>query len=152
MAASSPFASCHSVLRTRVVRFAADFVLDCGSASGPLLTGSLQYNSRIDVPTTTLSVDPGLASFCLAPQRDERHSAAVTANGSIDPEPSRRRVDGARQSAHGFSYLRSSGTGSATMTVALNVLGGHPGTGSATGSVTVTLTDGSETSKKSMSS
>ena len=33
------------------------------------------------------------------------------------------------------------------MTVGLNLLGGHPGTGSATGNVTITLTDGSGSSK-----
>ena len=129
-----------------VIRFAADFVLNCGSASGPLLTGSLQYNSRIDVPTTTLSVDPASLRFAAL-----HNGTSVT----LQPSPqivrltlSRPAVGWTASASQPWIQISpSSGTGSATLTVALNVLGGHPGTGSATGNVMVTLTDGSESSQ-----
>lgn len=41
----------------------------------------------------------------------------------------------------------SSGTGSSILTIGLNVLGGHPGSGSATGTITVALTDGGGASR-----
>ena len=53
-----------------LLRFAADFVLNCGSASGPLLTGSVKYNSRLDMPPTTLSVDP---ECCASPRCTTAH-------------------------------------------------------------------------------
>ncbi len=79
-----------------VLRFAADFILNCGSSSGTL-TGSVQYNSTVDVPVTTMSVDPAAASFCLAAQRIDRDAPAITAGPAPDSEPSRRWMDSYRE-------------------------------------------------------
>lgn len=132
--------------RNSVLRFAVDFILDCGSPTGPLLTGSLQYNSHVDVPTTTLSVDPSALRF------------ASLHNGSsvlLQPLPQTVRLSVSRSNV-GWTATTSqpwiqispaSGTGSTILTVSLNVLGGHPGSGGATGAITIILTDGSGTSQ-----
>ena len=129
-----------------VNRFAVDFVLNCGSASGPLLTGSLQYNALIDVAATTLAVEPTSLRFASI-----HNGASVT----LQPVPqsvrltlSRANVGWTAAASHSWIQVSpSSGTGSAVLTVGLNLLGGHPGTGSAAGAVTITLTDGSGASK-----
>jgi hypothetical protein len=131
---------------TTVARFAADFVLDCGNPSGPLLTGSVQYNSMIDVPVTTLSVEPASLRFASI------HNGASVLS---QPAPQTVRLTLARQNVGwtavpNQSWIQvspSSGTGSTVLAIGANLLGGHPGNGSASGLVTVTLTDGTGTSR-----
>jgi len=125
-----------------VVSLAVDFLLHCGVIAGPLLTGSLQYNSRVDVPTTLLSVEPSSLRFASL-----HNGSSVTAQ----PSPQTVRLFLSRAST-GWTAVANqpwiqlspaSGTGSTVMTIGLNLLGTPAGTGSATGMVTVTLTDGS---------
>jgi hypothetical protein len=129
-----------------VLRFAADFVFDCGSSSGPRLTGSLQYQSLVDVATTTLSIDPASLRFASL-----HNGSSVT----VQPPPQAVRLTLSRPNVGWTASANqpwilvspASGTGSAVMTIGLNLLGGHPGNGTATGRVTVTLTDGTGTSR-----
>ena len=129
-----------------VVSLAVDFILHCGVPAGPLLMGSLQYNSGVDVPTTLLSVEPALLRFASL-----HNGSSVT----LQPSPQTVRLTLSRPDV-GWTAVAAqpwiqvspaSGTGSATMTVRLNLLGGHPGTGTANGNVTISLTDGSGSSK-----
>jgi Divergent InlB B-repeat domain len=128
-----------------VLRFAVDFTLTCSSPSSPL-TGSLHYEATVDVPPTTLSVDRTAIVF------------STLHNGSTilaQPTPQTVRVTLSRPtvgwtaaaSQSWIQVLPAAGTGSAELTVSLNVLGGHPGTGGGLGSVTITLTDGSGTAQ-----
>jgi Divergent InlB B-repeat domain len=131
--------------QSTVLRFAADFVLNCGNPSGPLLTGSVQYNSRLEVPLTTLSVDA-----------QSLHFASLHNGVSVTSEPTPQTVQLAlSRPTVGWTAVAnqpwiqispSSGTGSAVLTVRLSLLGSNPGAVSGTGSVAITLTDGSETS------
>ena len=131
---------------TTVARFAADFVLNCGSASGPLLTGSVQFNSLIDVPISTLSVEPASLRFASI------HNGASVIS---QPAPQTVRLSVARQNVGwtavpNQSWIQvspSSGVGSTVLTIGANLLNGHPGNGSAAGVIAVTLTDGTGTSR-----
>ena len=70
----------------------------------------------------------GIASFRFASQWLERHAAALAADRPNNAEPPRCRLDGCGQPTLDPD-LPSVWRGSATMTVGLNLLGGHPGTG-----------------------
>jgi hypothetical protein len=129
-----------------VLSFSVDFVLNCGMPSGPLLTGTLQYNSVINLPSTAITLDPGLLRFAAL-----HNGSAVT----TQPAPQTARVTLSRPNV-GWAATANQpwiqvtpafGTGSAVVTIAPNLLGGHPGNGSAAGAVTFTLTDGSNTSQ-----
>lgn len=128
-----------------VLRFAADFVLNCGSASGPLLTGSVQFTSRVDVPTTTLGVDAQSLHFAAL------HNG-VTVTSQPTPQTVRlvlsRPTVGWTATANPLwiQVSPASGTGSVVLTVSPNLLGTNPGIANATGTVTITLTDGSGSS------
>ena len=128
-----------------VLRFAATFVLDCGAPAGPLLTGSVQYNSDLALQPTTLTVDPRSLRF-----------TAVHNGGSITLAPSPQVLHlsmsnpnagwRATASAPWIHLSPSSGTGPTALTVALDLSGMPPGSGGAAGTVSVVLTDGSAAS------
>ena len=99
-----------------------DFVQTCGSPSGPLLTGSLQYNATVDMATTLLSVEPSSLRFASL-----HNGASVT----LQPSPQTVRLFLSRAGT-GWTAVASqpwiqlspaSGTGSAVMTIGLNLLG-----------------------------
>jgi hypothetical protein len=128
-----------------VVRFAVDFVQSC-SATGPTITGSLQYESTIDVPSTTLTVEPAALRFAAL-----HNGASIT----VEPAPQALRLAVSRADVgwtatanqSWITITPASGTGSTALTVAANLLGGHPGAGSASGVITIALTDGTGTVK-----
>lgn len=128
-----------------LLRFAVDFAQTC-SSGGATLTGSLQYNSTIDVPQTTIAVEPAALRFASV------HNG-TTITHSPAPQALRlavNRPDVGWTATANQSWIKitpASGTGPAALTVEANLLGGHPGTGTATGLITVTLTDGSGTAK-----
>lgn len=129
-----------------VLSFSVSFVFDCGAPAGPLLTGTLQYNSIINLPATTVTVDPALLRFAAL-----HNGSAVTtqpAPQTVRVVLSRANVGWAATANQPWIHVTPAfGTGSAVVTIAPNLLGGHPGNGSAAGAVTFTLTDGSNTSQ-----
>jgi hypothetical protein len=125
-----------------VLRFAATFVVNCGAPTGPLLTGSVQYNSDLALPATTLTPDPGSLRFA-----GLHNGASIT----LQPPPQVVRVSlsnpnitwVANASAPWIQLSPSSGTGAAAVNVTLNLSGMQPGSGGGAGTVSVLLTDGS---------
>jgi hypothetical protein len=122
-----------------------DFVLDCGSASSPVLTGSLQFNAVGDISTTTLSVEPASLRF-----------AALHNGISITTQPAPQTVRltlsrAVRWTASAnqpwIQISPASGTGSGVMTIRVGVQGGGIGIVNFPMSVTITLTDVSGTSR-----
>ena len=129
-----------------VLRFAVDFVLNCGSPSGPLLTGSLQYRSTIDIATTTLSVEPTSLRFSAI--HDGLRITARTSAQTVRLTVSRPEVAWTASGNQPWVLVSpSSGIGSAPITIGLGVLGGAPGLTTFPMSVTITLTDVSGTSR-----
>ena len=121
-----------------LLRFSATFVLHCGNATGPSLTGSLQYTPG----PLPLTLDPAALRF-----------AAMHNGASITTAPSPQVVRLSLNkpnvgwvitpSAPWITVSPSSGTGAATITVSLNLLGMPAMTGNRTGSISAALTDGS---------
>jgi uncharacterized repeat protein (TIGR02543 family) len=129
-----------------LLRFAADFVLDCGSGANRLLTGSVQYNSLAGTPTATILLEPFSLRF---------GSIHNFASIMIQPAPQTARLTVGRASVGWtatatqpwIQVAPASGSGSAALTVSANILGAAPSSVFPAGSVIVTLADGSGVSR-----
>jgi hypothetical protein len=128
--------------QSAVVRLAFDFISNCGVSSGPMLVGSVQYNSLVEVPTTTLVVEPSSLRFGAV-----HNGAAVTTQPAA--QTVRLLVSGssttwsAAASEPWVQLSPASGSGSTSMSIGVNLLGMPPGGVSPTAAVTVTLNEGS---------
>ena len=80
-----------------VLRFAADFVLNCGSLSGsaPLRLTAVQLHHRYPDDDAVGRAD--VAPLWRDSRRHEDHRANIAADRALDSEPFRRRVDRLRQ-------------------------------------------------------
>lgn len=126
--------------------FAADFILTCGAPTGPKLIGSVQFNSRLDIPITTITVNPSTMRFA-ATRNSNGDTTRASSPQTVAVSVSRPEVGWAAISSQPwFQVSPSSGTGSGTLTVSVKSTVRLPA-GSANASVTVTLTDGSEASQ-----
>ena len=129
-----------------IVRLAFDFLSNCGVSSGPALVGTVQFNSLVDVPTTLLTLEPSSLRFAAV-----HNGAAVTSQPA--PQSVRLSLRGgtaswsAVASEPWIQLSPASGTGSSVMTVGLNLLGMSPGSVNSSGSISLTLNEGSGTSR-----
>ena len=122
-----------------------DFVLNCGSATGPLLTGSLPYSSTVDIPTIPLSIVPSSLRF------GGVHNGLIITSQTA-PQTVRLimtpGIPWTATASQPFIVLSpSSGTGPALMKVTLGVTGGNPLLSTFPLSVRITLGDASGTSR-----
>ena len=128
--------------QNHLLAFSATFVLNCGSPSGPVLNGSLQYNSDLLLPATTLTVDPASLSFAAM------YSGATTV---LAPSPQTVRLTISDPNARWIATANApwihaspaAGTGGRLITVTLDVAAIPPGSGSAAGTIDVLVSDGS---------
>ena len=128
-----------------VLSFAATFSLRCGAEVGPAVSGTVLYNSTFAVPITTLSVDPSSMRFGALHNRSV--VTVVSAPQAVRLMLSRPGVGwNAAGDQPWIKIFPASGTGSASIAIALDMLGSHPAGVNATGKVNVMLEDGSAVS------